>query len=76
MTARSTPPPVTPALQCASDRCHVRRRTLGVMRVLVADDHVILADRIAEGLRDAGRAVDVANDGSAALTQAGLTPMT
>jgi DNA-binding response OmpR family regulator len=43
------------------------------MRVLLAEDHIILADRIAEGLRDAGQAVDVANDGSAALTQAGLT---
>jgi DNA-binding response OmpR family regulator len=35
------------------------------MRVLVAEDHVMLADRIAEGLREAGLAVDVANDGSA-----------
>jgi DNA-binding response OmpR family regulator len=43
------------------------------MRVLVAEDHVVLADRIAEGLRDAGLAVDVVNDGQAALTQAGLT---
>jgi len=45
----------------------------GVMRVLVAEDHVVLADWIAEGLRDAGLAVDVVNDGAAALTQAGLT---
>jgi CheY-like chemotaxis protein len=43
------------------------------MRVLVVEDHVVLADRIAEGLRDAGLAVDVVNDGAAALTQAGLT---
>jgi DNA-binding response OmpR family regulator len=43
------------------------------MRVLVAEDHVVLADRIAEGLRDAGLAADVVNDGQAALTQAGLT---
>jgi DNA-binding response OmpR family regulator len=43
------------------------------MRVLVAEDHVVLAGRIAEGLRDAGLAVDVVNDGSAALMQAGLT---
>lgn len=43
------------------------------MRVLVAEDHLVLADRVAEGLRDAGLAVDVVNDGSAALTQAGLT---
>jgi CheY-like chemotaxis protein len=45
----------------------------GVMRVLVAEDHVALAGQIAEGLRDAGLAVDVADDGAAALTQAGLT---
>src|SRR5262249_62147054 len=43
------------------------------MRVLVAEDHVVLAGRIAEGLRDAGLAVDVACDGEAALTLAGLT---
>jgi DNA-binding response OmpR family regulator len=43
------------------------------VRVLVAEDHVTLADRIAEGLRDAGMAVDVANDGAAALEQAAVT---
>jgi DNA-binding response OmpR family regulator len=43
------------------------------MRVLVAEDHAVLAERIAEGLRDAGLAADVVNDGAAALTQAGLT---
>jgi DNA-binding response OmpR family regulator len=43
------------------------------MRVLVAEDHVLLAGRIAEGLRDAGLAVDVVNDGAAALAQAGVT---
>jgi DNA-binding response OmpR family regulator len=37
------------------------------VRVLVVEDHVVLANRIAEGLRDAGFAVDVAYDGSAAL---------
>jgi DNA-binding response OmpR family regulator len=41
------------------------------MRVLVAEDHTTMADRIAEGLRDAGLAVDVVYDGSAALTGAG-----
>jgi CheY-like chemotaxis protein len=46
---------------------------MGVMRVLVAAAHVVLADRIAEGLRDPGLAADVGNDGSAALTQAGRT---
>ena len=40
------------------------------MRVLVVEDHVTLADRIAEGLRDAGMAVDVVNDGAAALDSA------
>jgi hypothetical protein len=34
------------------------------MRVLVAEDHRVLAGRIAEGLRDAGLAVDVANHGA------------
>jgi DNA-binding response OmpR family regulator len=37
------------------------------VRVLVVEDHVPLANRIAEGLRDAGFAVDVAYDGAAAL---------
>jgi DNA-binding response OmpR family regulator len=45
----------------------------GARRVPVAEDHVLLAGRIAEGLRDAGLAVDVVHGGSAALTQAGLT---
>jgi DNA-binding response OmpR family regulator len=45
----------------------------GTMRVLVAEDHTTLADRIAEGLRDAGTAVDVVHDGAAALTEAGAT---
>jgi DNA-binding response OmpR family regulator len=40
------------------------------MRVLVAEDHRTMADRIAEGLRDAGLAVDVAYDGGSALAGA------
>jgi DNA-binding response OmpR family regulator len=44
------------------------------MRVLVVEDHVTLADRIGEGLRDAGLAVDVVSDGAAALEAAGHTP--
>ncbi|WP_460581161.1 response regulator transcription factor [Humibacter ginsengisoli] len=43
------------------------------MRVLVVEDHVALADRIGEGLRDAGMAVDVVYDGAAALEEAGVT---
>ena len=39
----------------------------GPVRVLVVEDHVTLADRIGEGLRDAGFAVDVVYDGAAAL---------
>ncbi|HST14977.1 MAG TPA: response regulator transcription factor [Gaiellaceae bacterium] len=37
------------------------------MRVLVVEDHVTLAGRIAQGLRQAGMAVDAAYDGAAAL---------
>jgi DNA-binding response OmpR family regulator len=43
------------------------------MRVLVVEDHVTLAGRIAEGLRDAGMAVDVVHDGAAALAGAAAT---
>src|SRR3954462_12501085 len=43
------------------------------MRVLVVEDHVTLAARIGEGLRDAGMAVDVVHDGAAALTATAAT---
>ena len=43
------------------------------MRVLVVEDHVALANRIGEGLRDAGFAVDVVYDGSAALQRTAAT---
>jgi DNA-binding response OmpR family regulator len=43
------------------------------VRVLVVEDHVALADRIGEGLRDAGFAVDVVYDGAAALTSVSST---
>ena len=43
---------------------------MGVMRVLVVEDHVTLAARLGEGLRDAGMAVDVVHDGAAALAGA------
>jgi len=39
----------------------------GTVRVLVVEDQQVLADRIAEGLRDQGMAVDVAYDGAAAM---------
>jgi len=39
------------------------------MRVLVAEDVRRLADDIAEGLRDQGMAVDVAYDGTSAMTE-------
>jgi DNA-binding response OmpR family regulator len=45
--------------------CQVRHDE-GV-RVLVVEDHKLLANRIAEGLRDQGMSVDVANDGAQAL---------
>ena len=41
------------------------------MRVLVVEDHVELAEDIAEGLRDRGIATDLAHDGQSAL-QKGL----
>jgi DNA-binding response OmpR family regulator len=37
------------------------------MRVLVVEDHETLASRIAQGLRQAGMAVDAVHDGAAAL---------
>jgi DNA-binding response OmpR family regulator len=43
------------------------------MRVLVVEDHATLADRIAQGLRQAGMAADVAYDGAAALEAADHT---
>jgi DNA-binding response OmpR family regulator len=45
----------------------------GGMRVLVAEDHATLARRIAQGLRQAGMAVDAVHDGAAALDAAGQT---
>ena len=43
------------------------------VRVLVVEDHVALANRIGEGLRDAGFAVDVVYDGGAALQSTAST---
>jgi DNA-binding response OmpR family regulator len=43
------------------------------MRVLVVEDHATLADRIAQGLRQAGMAVDAVYDGVAALDAAAQT---
>jgi DNA-binding response OmpR family regulator len=43
------------------------------MRVLVVEDHVELANDIADGLRDQGIGADVAYDGSAAIEKAMLT---
>ena len=43
------------------------------MRVLVVEDHELLANTIADGLRDAGMAVDIAADGSSAIELATVT---
>ncbi|MGH3261006.1 MAG: response regulator transcription factor [Trebonia sp.] len=43
------------------------------MRVLVVEDHAVLAERIAQGLRQAGMAADVVYDGAAALDAAAQT---
>ena len=45
----------------------------GRVRVLVVEDQRLLANRIAEGLRDQGLAVDVAGDGAQALELAAFT---
>lgn len=45
----------------------------GWMRVLVVEDHTTLADRIAQGLRQAGMAADAVYDGAAALEAAAQT---
>ncbi|HZQ82100.1 MAG TPA: response regulator transcription factor [Gaiellaceae bacterium] len=44
------------------------------MRVLVVEDHVTLAGRIAQGLRQAGLAVDAVHDGAAAVQAAAQRP--
>jgi DNA-binding response OmpR family regulator len=49
------------------------RRILRWMRVLVVEDHATLAGRIAQGLRQAGLAVDAVHDGAAAVEAAGQT---
>ena len=56
-----------------SSGCHVGRRILAGMRVLVVKDHATLAGRIAQGLRQAGMAVDAVYDGAAALEAAAQT---
>jgi DNA-binding response OmpR family regulator len=43
------------------------------VRILVVEDHALLANTIAEGLRDVGMAVDVCTDGSSAIESATLT---
>jgi DNA-binding response OmpR family regulator len=43
------------------------------VRVLVVEDQRVLADRIAEGLRDQGMAVDVAYDGATAMEVTAVT---
>jgi DNA-binding response OmpR family regulator len=43
------------------------------MRVLVVEDHANLAGRIAQGLRQAGMAVDTVYDGAATLNAAAQT---
>lgn len=46
---------------------------LGVMRVLLVEDHAKLAMALAAGLRQAGMAVDVVFDGDDALEHVALT---
>jgi len=48
-------------------------RQAGRVRILVVEDHALLAKTIAQGLRDAGMAVDIAGDGASAIESATLT---
>ena len=52
---------------CDVVRMSCPRAHTGEMRVLVVEDHATLADRIAQGLRQAGMGVDIVSDGAAAL---------
>jgi DNA-binding response OmpR family regulator len=45
---------------------------MGVVRVLVVEDNSVVADAVAEGLRDQGMAVDVAYDGASGLERAAV----
>src|SRR5947209_9057828 len=72
-TCTSTPGRMTSALPAMSDGCHLDRRILRRMRVLVVEDHATLAGRIAQGLRQAGMAVDAVHDGAAAMEAAART---
>ena len=54
-------------------RMSCRPTHTGGMRVLVVEDHTTLADRIAQGLRQAGMAVDTVYDGAAGLQAAAQT---
>ena len=53
--------------RCALWRCYPGCATMETMRVLVVEDNSVVADAVAEGLRDQGMAVDVAYDGPAGL---------
>src|SRR5215472_1056420 len=54
-------------------RMSSRPRHHGAVRVLVVEDHPVLVQHLAEGLRDRGIAVDVALDGGQALETAAVT---
>ena len=53
---------------------HDRAGSVVVMRILVVDDEVELAEAVGRGLRREGYAVDIAHDGESALDKASLTP--
>ena len=55
------------------DGCHGDRCNTWAVRVLVVEDHEMLASRIGQGLRHAGIAADVVHDGAVALEVAART---
>ena len=68
-----TPRPVSAGVQPLTPSWHRHPGTMGSMRVLVVEDHEVLARAIGTGLRREGMAVDVVLDGDDALDHLAVT---
>jgi DNA-binding response OmpR family regulator len=64
---------VTSASQVLLPSCDLHMASFSLMRVLIVEDHDVLANTIAVGLRREGMAVDVALDGVDALDHLAIT---
>src|SRR5216683_1574769 len=67
------PSPVSARCQPLTPGRHLRAGIVGLMRVLVVEDHEVLAAAIGTGLRREGMAVDVVLDGDDALGHLAVT---